>query len=89
MVPNIWGAGPIILHLKWGLLYITGYLNSVVASWLKLPAFYLPDELRGVGVLATATVGKTSTVSDAEKNGENKFECTSRSNLMSCRKWRI
>ena len=39
MVPNIWGAGPIILHLKWGLLYITGYLNSVVASWLKLRIF--------------------------------------------------
>ena len=57
---------------KWRLLYITGYLNSVVASWLKLPAFYLPDELRGVGVPATATVGKTSTVSDAEKNGEKK-----------------
>ena len=32
---------------------------------------------------ATAMVGKTCTVSDAEKNGENKFECRSRSILMS------
>ena len=31
---------------------------------------------------ATAMVGKACTVSDAEKNGENKFECTSRSKAL-------